>query len=114
MTTQVPPMRHPLDPDPVRSTKSGAVLALGVLATVTGFFLGGLVPATLALLLARQARAEMVASKGFLTGDRALRAGVALAWAGIALAATGLVLASIIGLLHLAESGGHDYGPTVN
>src|SRR2546423_14217846 len=67
--------RHPLDPDPVRSTKAAAVLALGIVAALTGFFLGGLVPATLALLLARQARAEQVAAAGFLTGGPALRVG---------------------------------------
>ena len=108
-------LRHPLDPDPVRSTKAGAVLALGIMAAVTGFFVGGLVPATLALLLARPARAEMLAARGFLTGSRALRTGVVLAWVGIGLAATGLVVASIIGLLHLAGTpGGRDYAPTVN
>ncbi|HKT01063.1 MAG TPA: hypothetical protein VJT31_16170 [Rugosimonospora sp.] len=108
------PVRHPLDPDPVRSTKAGAVLALGIVAALTGFFVGGLVPATLALVLARQGRAEMVAAGGFLTGSRALRVGVALAWVGIVLAATALVIATIIGLLHLARNSGHDFGPTVN
>src|SRR5256885_13204629 len=68
--------RHPLDPDPVRSTKAAAVLALGIVAALTGFFLGGLVPATLALLLARQAHREQLAAAGFLTGGRALRIGV--------------------------------------
>src|SRR5262245_21640173 len=108
------PVRHPLDPDPVRSTKAGAVLALGVAAAVSGFFLGGLVPATLALLLARQGRAEMAAAGGFLTGGRALRVGVALAWVGICLAATALVIATIFGLLDMAQSSGRDYAPTVN
>jgi (hydroxyamino)benzene mutase len=108
------PVRHPLDPDPVRSTKAGAVLALGITAALTGFFVGGLIPATLALLLARQARTEMIAAGGFLTGHRAVRVGVALAWVGICLAATGLVIATIIGLLHMAQSSGRDYAPTVN
>jgi hypothetical protein len=72
------------------------------------------VPATLALVLARQGRAEMVASGGFLTGGRTLRVGVALAWVGIGLAATALVVATIIGLLHMAHSSGRDYAPTVN
>jgi (hydroxyamino)benzene mutase len=108
------PLRHPLDPDPVGSTKAGAVLALGIAAAVTGFFVGGLVPATLALVLARQGRAELVAAGGFLTGGRALRVGVALAWLGICLAATALVIATIIGLLHMAQSSGRDYAPTVN
>jgi (hydroxyamino)benzene mutase len=111
----LPNARHPLDPDPVRSTKARGVLALGIVAALTGFFLGGLVPATLALLLARQARAEQVAAAGFLTGGRALRVGVALAWVGIVLAATALVIASIIGLLHYAGSrSGPDFGPNVN
>src|SRR2546430_17163860 len=74
--------RHPLDPDPVRSTKAAAVLALGIVAALTGFFLGGLVPATLALLLARQARAEQVAAAGFLTGGRGPRGGAAPARGG--------------------------------
>src|SRR2546430_12784910 len=47
-----------------------SVLALGIVAALTGFFLGGLVPATLALLLARQAHREQLAAAGFLTGDR--------------------------------------------
>lgn len=108
-------VRHPLDPDPVPSSKAVAVLALGVVAAVTGFFLGGLIPATLALLLARDARREMSAAKGFLTGGRRIRIGVALAWVGIVLAACAVVVASIVGLLHLAaSSGGSNYAPNVN
>ncbi len=108
-------IRHPLDPDPVPSTKAKAVLLLGVFAAITGFFVGGVVPATLALLLARQARLEMTDSGGFLTGRWRLRTGVILAWLGIVLAATAIVIASIIGLLHLAESAGTTrYGPNVN
>jgi hypothetical protein len=107
--------RHPLDPDPVASSKARGVLALGVTAALTGFFLAGLVPATLALLLARQARGELAEAGEFLTGARALRVGVALAWVGIVLAATAAVLGSIIGLLHIAaSSGGPDFGPNVN
>jgi hypothetical protein len=108
-------VRHPLDPDPVPSTKAVAVLALGITAAVTGFFLGGLIPATLALLLARDARREMTAARGFLTGGRRIRIGVALAWVGIVLAAAALVTASIVGLLHSAGSaGGANYDPNVN
>ena len=108
-------VRHPLDPDPVRSTKATAVLALGLTAAVTGFFLGGLIPAALALLMARGGRREMVGARGFLAGGRRLRAGVTLAWVGIALAATAIVLASIVGLLHMADgSGGSNFDPNVN
>jgi hypothetical protein len=107
-------LRHPLDPDPVRSSKATAVLALGLVGAVTGWLLGGLVPATLALMLARESRSDIVAARGFLVGTRRLRTGVALAWIGIVLAAATLVTASVIGLLHMARSGGTDFGPTVN
>ena len=115
MPTTPVTVRHPLDPDPARSGKANAVLWLGILAAVTGFFVGGLVPATLALLLARDARTEMVAAGGYLTGGRRIRTGVALAWAGIVLAATAIVLAAIVGLLHMAAGGGGQHlGPNVN
>ncbi len=106
--------RHPLDPDPVRSSKASAVLGLGIVAALTGFLIGGVVPAAVALLLAREARADILAAKGFLIGTRRLRLGVALAWLGIVLAAAALVTASIIGLLHMARPGGTDFRPTVN
>jgi hypothetical protein len=109
-------VRHPLDPDPARSSKATAVLALGIVAAVTGFFVGGLIPATLALLVARDGRREMIAARGYLTGGRRMRAGVALAWVGIVLAAVALVLAAIVGLLHMAGSSGsgQNFGPNVN
>ena len=34
------PMRHPLDPDPVRSSKAVAVLILGVVSLLTGPMVG--------------------------------------------------------------------------
>ena len=105
--------RHPLDPDPAPASKAGAVLALGVVAALTGTFVGGLVPATLALLLAREVRDDLRASGGYLIGRKRLRTGVALAWTGIVLAAGTLVVAVIFGLLTLA-AGGRDFAPTVN
>ncbi|HEY2671433.1 MAG TPA: hypothetical protein VGJ07_13810 [Rugosimonospora sp.] len=107
-------VRHPLDPDPVPSTKALAVLALGIVAAVTGFFIGGIIPATIALLLARDARREMSAARGFLSGGRRIRIGVALAWVGIVLAACAVVVAAIVGLLHAAGSGSANYAPNVN
>jgi hypothetical protein len=108
-------VRHPLDPDVVRSSKPTAVLALGVVAAMTGLLLGGLVPATIALLLARQARAEMLDAGGYLTGARRLRTGILLAWLGLVLAAAALVVAAIAGLLHLAgQPGGQDFAPGVD
>jgi (hydroxyamino)benzene mutase len=113
--TEAPELRHPLDPEPVRSTKAVAVLALGAVAALTGFFVGGLIPATIALVIARSARSEMIAAKGYLTGVRALQTGVRLAWVGIVLAATALVIASIIGILDVATSpGGTHFAPGTN
>jgi hypothetical protein len=110
-----PPIRHPDDPEPVRSTKAGLVFALGVAALLTGPFVGGLVPATVALLLAREVRREAYAARGFLTGRALLRRGEQLAWAGIVLAATALVVATIIGVLHLAGTpAGQDFDSTVD
>jgi hypothetical protein len=107
-------LRHPLDPDPVRSTKATAVLVLGIAAAVTGPLLGGAVPATLALMLARQARGDLRAAQGFLLGGRRVRAGVRLSWVGIVLALAVLVVAAVAGLLNLADSAGQDFAPTVN
>ena len=40
--------RHPLDPEPTRSTKARAVFALGLIGALTGLFVGGVVPSTMA------------------------------------------------------------------
>jgi len=107
--------RHPLDPEPVRATKSRAVFALGLIALLTGPVVGGLVPATVALLLARDARREAYAAGGFLTGGIWIRRGERLAWAGLVLAATALVVATIIGVFQLANApAGQDFSPTVD
>jgi (hydroxyamino)benzene mutase len=102
VTEVAPRLRHPLDPDVTRSSKAMLVLALGIVGAVTGALVGGVIPATIALIMARATRAELVEARGYLTGGRMLRAGVLLAWVGILLAATALVVAAIFGLLHLA------------
>jgi (hydroxyamino)benzene mutase len=107
--------RHPLDPDPVRSTKAYAVYALGLVGALTGLFVGGIVPATVAMVLARQARREAYASRGFLTGSTWVRRGERLAWLGVVLAATAVVAALVIGVFQLATSpAGHDFAPSVD
>jgi hydroxylaminobenzene mutase len=106
--------RHPLDPDPVRSSKASAILGLGVLAVVTGPVVGGVIPAALALLLARETQRDLVAADGFLLGGRRVRNGVRLAWAGIVLAIAALIAVTIMGLLHYARSRGTHFAPTVN
>jgi hypothetical protein len=108
-------LRHPLDPDPVRSTKSGAVFGLGLLAALTGVFVGGIVPATIALLLARQARREAYASQGYLTGSAWLRRGERLARVGLMLGIAVIVVLTVIGILDSTNPGGvQDFGPGVD
>ena len=109
------PPRHPLDPDPVRATKARAVFALGLMGALTGLFIGGVVPATVALQLARQARREAYASGGFLTGAAWLRRGESLAWAGLVLVAVSVVVAVVVGVIRLAEAPyGHDFAPNMD
>ena len=101
-----------MDPEPAPSTKARAVFALGLVALLTGPLVGGLIPGTVALLLARQVERQAYAARGYLTGIGFVRRGRRLAWAGIILALTALVMASIAGLLHLAGApGGQDFDP---
>ncbi|HEU0237729.1 MAG TPA: hypothetical protein VFR11_00400 [Micromonosporaceae bacterium] len=106
MTNMTTAVRHPLDPDVTRSTKAIIVLALGVVAVVTGGLVGGVIPATVALIVARSARADLIAARGYLTGAKMMRIGVLLSWIGIVLAITAIVVAGILGILHLAAQAG--------
>ncbi|GAB7048725.1 hypothetical protein [Catenuloplanes indicus] len=110
----VGPGRHPLDPEPVRSTKAPAVFALGLIAFLAGPLVGGLVPATIALLLARQAEREAYASGGYLTGAAWIRRGTVLAWSGITLAACALVLALVVGIFNYANAPLQDFAPGID
>jgi hypothetical protein len=101
-----------MDPEPAPASKARAVFALGLTAFLTGPFVGGVIPATIALLLARQVRRQAYAAGGYLTGAVWVRRGQRLAWAGIVLALATLVIAVIAGLLHFAGSPtGPDFAP---
>jgi 4-amino-4-deoxy-L-arabinose transferase-like glycosyltransferase len=95
--------RHPNDPEPVACTKATAVFVLGLVALVTGPLVGGLVPAAVALGLARQAREDLAAGGGYLTGGEHLRRGELLAWIGIGLAALALAVAALAAILAAAD-----------
>jgi hydroxylaminobenzene mutase len=104
-----------MDPEPAPSSKARAVLALGVVALLTGALVGGVIPATVALLLARQVERQAYAAGGYLTGSAFVRRGRRLAWAGIILALASLVVAMIAGLLHFAGSpAGQDFNSTTD
>jgi hypothetical protein len=112
--TGPPELRHPLDPEVQPSTKASAVLFLGVVAVAMMLCVGGVVPAILALGLARTARAELRASQGFLTGEKLVRAGIVLSWIAIAVS-TALVVGAVVYLLiRFGASSGPSFGTNVN
>ena len=103
-----------MDPEPAPSTKARAVYVLGLVALLTGPFVGGVIPATVALVLARQTARQQYAAAGYLTGAKWVRRGRRLAWAGIILALAALVVAIIAGLLHIAGAPGQDFDPNTD
>lgn len=106
-------LRHPLDPDVRTSTKAVAVLVLGLGALLLMFCGGGLVPAAVALGLARPARTEIQAAAGFLGGARALRVGVVSSWIGLAVSVV-VVVAVVVGVLFSMVGAGPRYGENVD
>ncbi|MFD0558338.1 hypothetical protein FB566_3640 [Stackebrandtia endophytica] len=84
--------RHPADPDPVPSTKASAAYALSVIAVLTAPMIGGVIPALLAMRMAKQADAEIAHSRGFLLG--AAKSRQARRFSIIALGVAGFVVAA--------------------
>ena len=110
-------IRDPRDPDPVPSTKAVAALALGVVAVITAPFVAGVIPATVALRLAGQAEAEIVASKGFLTGSGRVRKARWFAQLALLVAAAVILIGVVLWLVNrLGAIGGPgtDYPPNVD
>ncbi|HEV2089302.1 MAG TPA: hypothetical protein VGR21_13420 [Cryptosporangiaceae bacterium] len=105
--------RHPLDPEERTSTKAAAVLVLGITGLALSFCGGGVLPAAVALLLARPTREEIVAAQGFLTGGRAVRAGTVLATLAVVVSAVVLVLV-VVGLLIDSVGTGPTFDENVN
>lgn len=110
-------IRDPRDPDPVPSTKAVAAMALGVVAVITAPFVAGVIPATIALRLAGQAEAEIIASKGFLTGSGRLRRGRWLAQLALLVAAAVVLIGLVLWLVNrigTIGSPGTDYPSNVD
>ncbi len=107
------PVRHPRDPQERGSTKASAVLALGITALALSFCGGGVLPGAVALLLARPAREEIAAARGFLTGGRAIRTGTILATVAIGIGAVVLALV-VVGLLIDSVGTGPTFDENVN
>ena len=107
-------MRHPDDPDTRRDTKVVAAFCLGVLGAVTGLALGGAVPATIALVLARQGARDLEEGQGWRTGAKYLVWARRLAWLGLGLAAISLAILVAVRLLQDAGANVKDFPPTVD
>lgn len=107
--------RHPDDPEAVRASKARAVWWLGLASVITGPLVGGVIPATVAFVLAAQFRRDANPAGGFLTGAATVRRGERMAWIGITLAATAVVVAIVAGMFQAASTpSGPDFGPNVD
>lgn len=108
--------RHPLDPDPVPATKAQAVRWLAIVALAFSPVLAGVVPAVVALVMARETVEQMRASGGFLTGTGPLLSGVRLVRLALLVSVAVVVIGVAVALLRLggSPSGGVHYGPGVN
>ena len=109
------PLEHPLDPEPVASTKASAALVLSIVALLLTLCGGGWVPGLAALVLIRPAREEIAASAGYLTGSGALRASKVMSWIAVGLSAALAVGIAVWWLLGWGSADPlRDYGDTVN
>ena len=73
---------------PRNSGKSIAILVLGIVGLMSWCFYGlGAIPAIVALSLAPGANRELAASRGTLTGEGMIKAGVICAWIAVGLGA---------------------------
>lgn len=107
-------VRHPDDPEPVESTKLVAARMLAGLGFALSPFVGGAVPAVAALILARQAEADIRASEGFLLGGSRLPVIRRTAWIALGIAGAVVVAAVLVWVIDLARSAGQPtYGGDV-
>lgn len=74
-------------------------------------FVGGVIPALIALVLARQAEADIRASEGFLLGASRLPSIRRLSWIAIGISAAVVVAVVLVGVVSLArDAGDPSYG----
>jgi hydroxylaminobenzene mutase len=99
-------IRHPEDPEPVESTKLVAARLLAGVGVALSPFVGGAVPALIALMLAAQAEADIRASEGFLLGASRLPSIRRTAWAALGIAGAVVVAALLVWVIGLARAAG--------
>ncbi|MCD9623966.1 hypothetical protein [Rhabdothermincola salaria] len=89
------PAAHGTQPAGQTSGKATAVMVLGISSIVLMCAYGiGIIPAIVALVLARGARREIAASGGWLGGADQIRTGTICAWISVAL--TGLAVLAVL------------------
>ncbi|MEU6245912.1 hypothetical protein [Glycomyces sp. NPDC047010] len=104
-------VRHPEDPEPVESTKVVAARMLAGVGAALSVFVGGAIPAVMALMLARQAEADIRASEGFLLGASRLPGIRRTAWTALGIAGAVVVAALLVWVISMARSAGQEpYG----
>jgi hypothetical protein len=104
-------VRHPDDPEPVESTKVVAARLLAAIGIFLSPFAGGAIPALIALLLARQAEADIRSSEGFLLGASRLSQIRRLAWIAVGISGAVVVASLLMLVISLArDAGDSSYG----
>lgn len=104
-------LRHPEDPEPVESTKVVAARLLAAIGIALAPFVGGAIPAFIALVLARQAEADIRDSEGFLLGASRLPSVRRLSWIALGIAGAVVTAVLLFWVISLARSaGGASYG----
>ncbi|WP_133884397.1 hypothetical protein [Glycomyces sp. NRRL B-16210] len=107
-------VRHPDDPEPVESTKLVAARLLAGVAVALSPFIGGAIPALIALMLARQAEADIRASEGFLLGASQLASVRRLSRIALLITAAVILAALLVWVIGLARhAGAPTYGGDV-
>lgn len=99
-------VRHPDDPEPVESTKLVAARLLAGVGVALSPFVGGAIPAWIALMLARQAEDDIRASEGFLLGASQLLSVRRTARIALVIAAAVVLAALLVWVVGLARDAG--------
>lgn len=98
--------RHPEDPEPITDTKIVAAQVLAVTGLVLSPFVGGVVPALFALVLAKQAERDIRDSEGWLLGACKLRRIRRIARIALGIVAGVIIVAILLGVIAMAVGAG--------
>ncbi|WP_091039810.1 hypothetical protein [Glycomyces harbinensis] len=98
----------------MESTKLVAARLLAGVGVALSPFVGGAIPALIALMLARQAEADIRESEGFLLGASRLPSIRRTAWAALAIAGAVVIAGLLVWVVGIARAAGDpSYGGDV-